>query len=264
MKLIFLGDSFTEGTGIDFEYGIKINLFPDDDSLYFSNRKQLFYYPDVNNFRKNNVWTKLLCNELNVIEENFALGASGLDSVFLQLIESEKKNIDNKRYYIICLPFLNSGRFIIKNELSDNQDIFNIFNRVVLNNSLSDDDLLFYKNNFNENYFKLIYLQSLISIINYLKNKKIDFLILPTWHNTIEQHFFSDVFSDDFKNKKKYFFVKKSNYQKNDYFYKFFKKFVFNEIKDQMDFNIDISKIKKLPCGHPNIESQKIIKNMCK
>jgi hypothetical protein len=34
MKLIFLGDSFTEGVGIDIEYGIKINLLPDNDSSY--------------------------------------------------------------------------------------------------------------------------------------------------------------------------------------------------------------------------------------
>ena len=248
MKLIFLGDSFTEGVGIDIEYGIKINLFPDNDSSYFINKRELIKFEVINEFRRNNLWTKLLCNELKVIEENLSLSASGLDSIFLELIQSEKINYNNQRCYIICLPFLDGGRFIVENELNKNKSISNLFSKVMLNFNLPDNDLFFYKNNFNENYCKLIYLQSLISIINYLKNKKIKFLILPTWHNSIKEHFFNNKYD--------------KNNKKENYFYDFFEKFIFNEIEDQMNFNIDINKIKKLPCGHPNIESQKIIKNM--
>jgi hypothetical protein len=52
------------------------------------------------------------------------------------------------------------------------------------------------------------------------------------------------------------------NKKENSLFKEYYDIFIFNEIEDQMNFNIDINKIEKLPCGHPNLNSQTIIVNM--
>ena len=49
-----------------------------------------------------------------------------------------------------------------------------------------------------------------MSIINYLKNKKVGFLFLPTWEPTIEKHFF-----DEENIEKKHFFDEENIEKKN-------------------------------------------------
>jgi hypothetical protein len=279
VKLIFLGDSFTEGTGIDFEYGIQQELLENNQDIYFSDRSKLKKDVQIfiNNFRKNNVWTKLLCNELNLEEENRSFGGGGLDSIFIELLQSEIINKNTDRFYIIGLPFLHGGRIL--NSINSNEEINDILNKnfkyIVLNSKVKD--LKFYQKHFNNDFFKFYYLNFMMTVINYLKNKKIDFLFLPTWENNIKEHFFKKPVNfkeDSFErpiNFRELFFKNKGNFSEktkdqnvSDIFIALYDKFVFSELGKQMNFLININLITKLPCGHADIKSQYIIKDMYK
>ena len=277
MKLIFLGDSFTEGTGIDFEYGIQQGLLENNRNIYFSDRSELKKDVQIfiNNFRKNNVWTKLLCNELNLEEENRSYGGGGLDSVFIELLQSEIINKNTDRFYIIGLPFLHGGRIL--NSINSNEEINDILNKnfkyIVLNSKIKD--LNFYQKYFKQDFFYLYYLNFMMTIINYLKNKKINFLFLPTWENNIKEHFFKKPVNfkeDSFErpvNFRELYFKTKGNFSEKikdqkiiDIFIDFYDKFIFSVLEEQTNFLINKDLIKKLPCGHADIKSQYIIKDM--
>ena len=247
MKLIFLGDSFTEGLGIDIEYGLKEKIL--DGDSFFIDRKKIDpeKFSIIFNFKRDNVWTKLLCNEINFQHENFAVAGSGGDLLFLQLLESEKKNKNIKRFYIICLPKLSQGRIMISNEKNFSiKNLLYFFYCVVVNHLIKDID--FYKKYFDKNFFYMYYLNFLMSIINYLKNKKVGFLFLPTWEPTIEKHFFNE----------------QRIRKKEQTLFNYYERFFFNELKDQMNFKINHNDLTFLPCGHADIKSQYLIKDIYK
>jgi hypothetical protein len=211
MKLIFLGDSFSEGVGIDIEYGIQKGLIKNNSNSYYFDRSEFEFNTRkiIKNFQENNCWPILLSKEIKNEVENFSRGASGADLLFLQLLESEKKNKNIKRFYIICLPKLSQGRIMISNEKNFSiKNLLYFFNPIVFNTKQKDID--FYKKYFDKNFFYMYYLNFLMSIINYLKNKKVGFLFLPTWEPTIEKHFF-----DEENIEKKHFFNKENIEKKN-------------------------------------------------
>jgi hypothetical protein len=243
MKLIFLGDSFTYGWGIDKEYGIKNNLIKNDNDFTkeTSNNSEVFNF--LNDFRINNNWTSLISKELKLECQNRSIPGSGIEMIYSQFLESEFNN-EKEKFYIIGLPITLSARKLTSSK--NNQNHFadqNSFSQLFNTYSFKDnsEDIIFFKKYFDENYFSFTFINIISSIINYCKNKKIKFIFLPTWHQSIKKHL---LLND------------------NQIIKKYLEKFIFNEIEEQINFSIDIHKIKKLSCGHPNIESQVIIKNI--
>ena len=248
MKLIFLGDSFLEGVGIDIEYAINKGLLKNEKEYYYTDRRKIDsnFSSIIYDFQKNNCWPSLLCNEINIENDNFSRGASGGDLLFLQLLKSEENNKNKKRFYIIGLPKLNQGRIMISNEnrMSINKLLY-FFHGVVFYNKLKDLD--FYKKYFDKNFFYIYYLNFLMSIINYLKSKKINFLFLPTWESSIKEHFFKEKINED-----------------EQILFDYYERFFFSELGDQMNFKINNNDLEYLPCRHANIKSQYLIKDMYK
>ena len=249
MKLIFLGDSFSEGVGIDIEYGIQKGLIKNNSNSYYFDRREFDFNTRkiIKNFQENNCWPILLSKEIKNEVENFSRGASGADLLFLQLLKSEKKNKNIERFYIICLPKLSQGRIMISNEKNFSiKNLLYFFYCVVVNHLIKDID--FYKKYFDKNFFYMYYLNFLMSIINYLKNKKVGFLFLPTWEPTIEKHFFNE----------------QRIRKKEQTLFNYYERFFFNELKDQMNFKINHNDLTFLPCGHADIKSQYLIKDIYK
>lgn len=243
MKIVFLGDSFTYGWGIDKEYGIKNNLIKNDNDFTskMSNNSEVFNF--LNDFRINNNWTSLVSKELQLEHENRSTPGSGIEMIYSQFLESEVNN-EKEKFYIIGLPITLSARKLTSsknniNYFSDQNSFSKLFNTYSFKDS--SEDIIFFKKYFDENYFSFTFINIMSSMINYCKNKKIKFIFLPTWHQSIQRHL---TLTD------------------NQIIKKYLEKFIFNQIEEQINFSIDIHKIKKLSCGHPNIESQYIIKDL--
>ena len=243
MKLIFLGDSYTFGWGIDKEYGIQQKILDENINIFNLIRIDPNIFNLINEFRINNNWTSLISKELQLEYENRSTPGSGIEMIYLRFLESEVNN-EKEKFYIIGLPATLSARKLTssKNNINYFSDQ-NSFSELFSTYSFKDnsDDIIFFKKYFDENYFSFSFINIISSIINYCKNKKIKFVFLPTWHQSIERHL---TLTD------------------NQIIKQYLEKFIFNEIEDQINFLIDIHKIKKLSCGHPNIESQYIIKDL--
>jgi hypothetical protein len=242
MKLIFLGDSFTFGFGIDKEYAIKNNFIKNDNDFIKIINDNDSLFNQVNDFRINNSWPSLISKELNLDFENLSSPGSGIEAIYCQFLKSEN-DINDEKFYIIGLPATLSARKLIssKNNFNyfEHDDFLKLFNTYSFKKESNDID--FFKKYFNENYFSVIFINYISSMINYFKNKKIKFLFLPTWYQSIKRHL---------------------TLNDNKIIDKYLQKFIFDEIEQQMNFNIDVKKIKRLSCLHPNTESQKIIKDM--
>jgi hypothetical protein len=241
MKLIFLGDSFTFGFGIDKEYAIKNKIISNDKNFFESINNDPILFNQLNDFRINNNWTALISKELNLDFENLSSPGSGIEAIYCQFLKSES-DIEGKKFYIIGLPVTLSARKLISSKDNFNyfekDDFLKLFNTYSFKKESNDID--FFKKYFDENYFSIIFINYISSMINYFRNKKINFLFLPTWYQSIKKHL---------------------TLNNNKIINKYLQKFIFNEIEDQMDFFIDENGLNKLSCGHPDIKSQYIIKN---
>ena len=238
MKLIFLGDSFTWGWGIEIEYALQKKIL-NSEKYYFNKKMDKDIFIKINNWRKENVWTSLLSNDLGLMSENLSVPAANLQSIFLQIINHKD---DCNCFYLIFLPYHEMSRILIssknnKNYFIDESSILNLFNTLIIREK--EKDFNFFKKYYDKNLISFIEFQSFLNIIMFLKNNRKKFLILPSWRKTIEEHYLLD---QDKKIKKLY----------QDY--------IFNEIKDFLNFNFS-PKISYLPCEHPDISSQINIKN---
>jgi hypothetical protein len=235
MKLIFLGDSFTYGHNIDIEFGLKNKLLNGSDIYFNPKNIDENILKKINDFRINNNWPALISKELNLEHENLSIQGSGIEMIYCKFLENEKNKKEDS-FYIIGLP-MNSGRKLVsrKNSQKDFSDLYYTYH---FKNDIETD---FFKKYFDEKYFGYIYINITLSIVSYCKNKRIPFLFLPTWYSNIENHF---------------------NFTRDIIIKDYLKHFFLNEIKDQLNFFIDLKLIKKLPCFHPNIQSQNVIKNM--
>jgi hypothetical protein len=281
MKLIFLGDSFTWGGNLDLEYALKNNIVPSDTS-YIDPQKTIFkfysnevIYKQLNYHRRKLSWTRSLSKHLGYDFYNLALPGSSLQSMQCRLFEAEK-NIDELKIYIICLPLTQVARMLVSMNSVPIKSILTIngfqdFSKINKNDEMSQqsyvyklsdkltshffmpgdrsEDKVFFEKYFNYEYFAYMFIQSLNSMINYLKNKNIKFVILPTWDKTIKMHM---------PIKKKYLSI---SIESKDMF-EFFDMLIAKELEDsQLNFSFDINNIERLPCGHPSINAQEEIKN---
>jgi hypothetical protein len=264
MKLIFLGDSFTYGYGLDVEEAINRKYIEFNNDLFFK-------YPKFNSlineeqkkelkiFIEDNVWVKKLSNKLNLKYINLSIPGSsmqGLNAAFLQheLFNSNKDNI-----YLFFLPVTKQARLLISS--SNNGFFLNLFKNYTFFNE--KEDINKFKRKFDKKYFYVIYLNSLMNLIFYLKNNNIKFMLLPTWENNIYNHFF-----DDHKVFKKNFFINLFNINninktEETIFNLCFENFIFDELpSEQLYFNFNKKIITTLPCKHPDLKSQPIIADL--
>jgi hypothetical protein len=250
LKLFFLGDSFTWGWGIDIEYGLHFGIINKTNDVYNKNIYSLSLkeddIEDINDFRISNNWPALLSFELGAPFKNLSTPGSGIEMIYIKFLENEK-NYKKEKCYIISLPRTLSARILVssknhpnyfanKNELSE---LFSTYR--IRDNS---EDGVFFKKYFDREYLCFLYLSYISNIIQYLDNKNIPYVILPSWCNSLKEQL---MYYDEEIAKVKIF---------NDYF----NFFIFDKISDS--FLIDFESINKLPCGHPSIEGQKQIKEM--
>ena len=277
MKLIFLGDSFTEGAGIDIEYAIQKKYIEDNDLFYIDSNKikekdfnllSEYQLEDIKKFKNENSWVSLISKKLGLEYENIAIPGSGLQEVYTQFLNYEYFHFNENIFYLFFLPVTDPTRILISNKgskLNIESDIRFLFQTYLY--SKKEEDINVFKKKFDVYYFYIIKINILMNLIYYLKNNNKKFLILPTWKLNIYNHFLDSLNMSNFlkKNNIIKLFLNIKDKQKEEeqerikIFKHFFENFVFNEIKDQMDFNFDISKYKKMPCHHPNIESQEKI-----
>jgi hypothetical protein len=269
LKLIFLGDSFTNSYGLEVEIAIQNKYIKHNDNLFFENKNDFYLRfsndikENIQNIKLNNSWVKKLSDELKFEYLNisqFGIGMQGFYNIFLDFEKNNKDDI----LYLLFLPITNFNRILLSNlnfkyKINDHVSIYDLYETYLY--KYNDEKTKILKKKFNKEYFYFLHLNILFSLIYYLKNKNIPFLFLPTWRKNIYDHFFNDNLNYNFFIKENFieFF---NNKKENSLFKEYYDIFIFNEIEDQMNFNIDINKIEKLPCGHPNLNSQTIIVNM--
>ncbi len=249
MKLIFLGDSFTWGWGIDIEYGLFSGIIDDrkrhevyDKNIYNIGLSES-QIKELNDFRIQNNWVAQLCHDIKCDYENLATPGSSIEMMFIKFLESQKKKEINVSY-VVCLPRTLSARILVssKNHLnyfSKENDLSSLFSTYRIRSS--DEDLSFFKKYFTEDSLAFIQLTNIIALISYFKSNKIPFIFLPTWENTIREQLIG--YEDE---------------NINSIIKDYFKSFVLNEV--DCDFSIDFKAIKKLPCGHPSSIGHTVIK----
>lgn len=239
MKLVFFGDSFTYGYNIDIEYGLEKKILPKEINFFNRNNLNQDVFKIINDFRINNNWPALLSKELKLEHENLSTPGCGFEMIYCKFLQYEK-NKKEESFYIFGLPITFIGRKLVtKENINSYNSLENFFE--TYHYQENNPDFIFFKKYYNENYFVFSYINIISSISNYCKNKNISFLFLPTWTSNIKNHF---------------------NLIKNEILKDYIQHFIFNEINDQLNLSIDLKKIKKLSCFHPNSESQHVIKDM--
>lgn len=276
MKLIFLGDSFTDSLNIDIEYAIQKNYIENNVFFYKDisfNKKNLSLLnnqqlKEIELFKKEQGWVNLLSEKIGLEYENLALSGSSLQEMYVHFLNYEINNFNKEIFYLFFLPYTSPTRMMISREFFTNKkDIRNFFLTYIYNDDKKDVNI--FRKKFDLYYFYVLNINILMCLIHYLKNNNKRFLFLPTWESNIYNHFLNhNHINHNFKSKniinffldsKKTLEEKKEENQRIKVFKNFFENFVFNEIEDQMNFEININDLKRLPCGHPNIESQEMI-----
>lgn len=238
MKLVFLGDSFTWGWGIEIEYGLKNGLIRGDE-CYFKKIFPKETSKEINKFRMNHCWPALLAQELHCDFENLSLPAANMQ-IMMSKIFDEGLHGD---LYVLALPLSKTARILISSKEHKNYynrsevSLTHLFNTHIIRNDSADYS--FFSRYYDQNSISFLELQSLLCFIHFLKSKNKKFLILPCWEKTIEDHFSLD-------HDKKIF--------------QLYKDYIFSQLESELNFSFSC-KINKLPCGHPDIKSQINIKN---
>lgn len=258
MYLVFLGDSFTYGFNLDAEYALNNNYIKNYNwvrkDFYIDNK----YSKEITDFQENNRWSSLLSNDLKIKHYNLALGGYGWQQIFNCVIEHEFNHHNEEKIYIIGCPFTHGGRLMVSSD--DENKVLSKNFKTILFSEKKEDDMVFFKKYFDKKYFYMMEMSILLSIINYLNNRKIKFIFLPTWFKNIYMHFFIHDFDIELNDRKKYKDYFLSLDIDNKRYLDLYNKFIFNQI-DMSIVNSISDKYLRLPCGHPNLESQKIIKN---
>lgn len=259
MKIVFYGDSYVYGGGLNNEYGVKmgyIDNYNDYKKLQLNEKNN----SDSYEFLVRNRWTSILENELKIKTENFGFPGSGWQYIQYRFFKNE---IDNKEecIYIFCPP-LDVKRFIISNKFENpnlqivkNND-FNILNISKKNNEQNNENS-FLDEIFDDNVNEQLNFQNIFGIISYLILNKKKFIFLPSWHKSLKSSFNFNY--EDELDKKFFIFNSKDKVNSTNEISLLYKKFIFKYIKN-IDFNFFWKENNMfLPSLHPNLEAQKHI-----
>jgi hypothetical protein len=276
MKIVFYGDSYVYGGGLNNEYGVKmgyIDNYGDYKKLKLNEKNN----SDSYEFLVKNRWTSILENELKIKTENFGFPGHGWQYIQYYFLKNEIKNNKEEILYVFCPPRVSFKRLLISNDFNKKEwnimkgEEFSTLNITVdwidkrLNHTLYKDITLL-DNLFSNNALDQLNFQNVFGILNYLILNKKKFIFLPSWVNSTKNSFIfgnqeeADIFE---KNKKNLFiflgFNKKEKFE-DKYVYDFYEKYIFNNIDDIIIDNFwNKDENNKLPSGHPNTKAQKII-----
>jgi len=220
-KIIFCGDSYSVAAFTDYEWLIKQNLIDIKNirgidffnNLKNFNNKNNSFFKISEKIKKENSWANRLANLLNIDYLNLGAPGQSWQGIYNQIIYAIYKwhETDDLLFLISCPineRIISSNERIMGSSKKDpNFDYFNFYDfekdsvgDFLLNNScyfrknklnfivdfFSKEENELLEETFDKKIFKIMNFQSIVSIINTLKNYNIKFFFLPAWYETVE------------------------------------------------------------------------------